>query len=80
LEGATLRGAYLEGAIATGSTRWPDGFDWQGVGVILMDEYSTPVPSGLKGADDAASVTPESRGPLVTGGDVAAGGGVRPDA
>jgi len=41
LEGADLTSAHLEGAALAGAradeeTRWPDGFDWQIVGVVMQ--------------------------------------------
>jgi uncharacterized protein YjbI with pentapeptide repeats len=41
LEGADLTSAHLEGAALAGAranegTRWPDGFDWQTAGVVMV--------------------------------------------
>jgi uncharacterized protein YjbI with pentapeptide repeats len=38
LERADLRGADLKGAIANQRTSWPEGFEWQDAGVILIDK------------------------------------------
>jgi uncharacterized protein YjbI with pentapeptide repeats len=44
LREASLRGANLTGAFATTGTRWPDGFDPNAAGVIILDDDPGPHP------------------------------------
>jgi hypothetical protein len=77
-----LTGAHLEGAKTTASTSWPDGFDWQAAGVILVDEEGRPAPASSPSgaADEAAPTAPQLHGQPATGGDLDAGSEARPDA
>jgi len=43
MEGSDLKGANLDDAKYTTGTKWPDGFDAQAAGAILVDDDGNPV-------------------------------------